>query len=85
MNVIFDGDKYSIKVVSGACNSVNTLVENELKEFPKKDYGTVIIHLDETDHVKTVRIIRFNTKEICGGKEIKFIKGVYPFESEISL
>tara|TARA_Y100000034_G_C6825335_1_gene372063 strand:- start:499 stop:756 length:258 start_codon:yes stop_codon:yes gene_type:complete len=85
MNMVYDENQYNIKVVSGSRSSVNALVENELKEYPKKDYGTVIVNLDETEYIKTVRIIRFNTKEVCNGKEVVFKKGVYPFDSEISL
>ena len=71
----YNADKYSIKVVSGSKEAVNGLIEYELREYPKKDYGTVVLELDETDHIKTVRIIRFQTKELCNGQELVFKKG----------
>jgi len=78
-------DPYTIKVISGSRHSVDAIIENELKEYPKKDYGTVILHLSEREAEKTVRIIRYKTKEICDGKELKLKEGTYPFGTEISL
>ena len=80
-----DPSKFNIKVVSGSKDAVNGLVTNELQEYPKKDYGTIVLELDENDHMKTVRIIRFRTKELCAGQELQFEQGQYPFDSGISL
>ena len=79
MSMSYDGNKYYIKVVTGSRSSVDALVENELKEYPKKDYGTIILHLEETDDAKTVRIIRYKTKDLCERSEGFFEKGEYPF------
>ena len=78
-------DKYSIKVVSGSKDAVDGLVENELREYPKKEYGTVVLQLDENDYMKTVRIVRYQTKELCNGQQLIIKEGQYPFDSEINL
>ena len=78
-------EEFYIKVVSGSKSAVDGLIESELKEYPKKDYGTVVLELDETDHIKTVRIIRFKTKELCSGQQLEFTRGIYPFDTGINL
>tara|TARA_B100000131_G_scaffold33333_1_gene30867 strand:- start:663 stop:908 length:246 start_codon:yes stop_codon:yes gene_type:complete len=78
-------DAYEIKVVSGSKNCVDNLIEYELREYPKKEYGTVVLDLEENDYMKTVRIVRFRTKELCNGQQLVFEKGVYPFDSGVSL
>ena len=78
-------EEYDIKVVSGSKDAVDNLIEYELKQYPQKDYGTVVLELDKTSHIKTVRIIRFKTKELCCGKILSFKQGVYPFDSGINL
>ena len=81
----YDTNSFAIKVVSGSKDAVNDLIVNELQEYPKRDYGTIILELDENDHMKTVRIIRFKTKELCNGQELHFTRGQYPFDSGVSL
>tara|TARA_Y100000593_G_scaffold92870_2_gene185847 strand:+ start:638 stop:883 length:246 start_codon:yes stop_codon:yes gene_type:complete len=78
-------DLYEIKVVSGSKDGVDNFVKHELQEYPKKDYGTVILDLDETAFIKTVRIIRFKTKDLYDGQELNFTPGEYPFDSGVSL
>ena len=80
-----DPNKFNIKVVSGSKDAVDRLIKDDLREYPKKDYGTVVLELDETDYIKTVRIIRFESKELYDGQELQFKEGQYPFDSGISL
>ncbi len=76
---------YEVKIVSGSSTSVDALVKNELREYPQNDYGTVVLELEKTSHVKTVRIVRYKTKELCKGRKLVFKEGVYPFDSDVSL
>ena len=76
---------YEIKVLSGSKSGVDNLIRHELEEYPKEEYGTIVLNLDENDYMKTVRIVRFKTKELFDGRELKFKQGQYPFDSGISL
>ena len=78
-------NQYSIKLFSGSHESVDKLVMWELQEYPTKDYGTLVLEVTNNDHNKTVRIIRFKTKELCNGAQITYVNDKYPFVSEIDL
>ena len=77
--------KYNIKVVSGSKEAVDDIVQGMLEEYPISEYGTVVLPLDENEHIKTVRVVRYETKDLCDGKELRFVKGIYPFDSGINL
>ena len=78
-------NEYNIKLFSGSRESVDKLVRWELQEYPTKDYGTLVLEVDNSDHNKTVRIVRFKTKELCGNTQIPYIEDKYPFVSEFDL
>tara|TARA_Y100000310_G_C20490544_1_gene718965 strand:- start:213 stop:452 length:240 start_codon:yes stop_codon:yes gene_type:complete len=78
-------NEYSIKLFSGSHESVDKLVVWELKEYPTKDYGTLVLEVDNGEHNKTVRIVRFKTKELCDNTQIAYVEDRYPFVSEFDL
>jgi hypothetical protein len=76
---------YDIKLFSGSHTSVDKLVKWELEEFPTKDYGTLVLELTNNDRNKTVRVVRFKTKELCNSTQIVYANDKYPFVSEFDL